>query len=103
MLDRMTAVHYKSTPHRVRNVTRRDRLSFPFFFDPNFHARVQPIELPDGAAIATDRQQRWDGTSVHEVTGTYGDYLLSKVSKVFPQLRHEHLTGDSPDRGTMAQ
>ncbi|WRL13045.1 hypothetical protein RO489_21850, partial [Pseudomonas aeruginosa] len=22
----------------------RDRLSFPLFFDPNFHARVQPIE-----------------------------------------------------------
>jgi isopenicillin N synthase-like dioxygenase len=91
MLDRMTGGRYRSTPHRVRNVTSRDRLSFPFFFDPNFHARVQPIELPNRAAIAADRQERWDGSSVHEVTGTYGDYLLSKVSKVFPQLRHAHL------------
>jgi hypothetical protein len=24
-------------------------------------------------------------------TGTYGDYLLGKVSKVFPQLRHDVL------------
>jgi isopenicillin N synthase-like dioxygenase len=75
-------------------VTRRDRLSFPFFFDPNFHARVQPIELPDRAAIAADRQERWDGSSVHEVTGTYGEYVLSKVSKVFPQLRDTHLSGE---------
>jgi hypothetical protein len=26
------------------------------------------------------------------VTGTYGDYLLSKVSKVFPDLGRQHLS-----------
>ena len=46
MLDRMTGGLYRSTPHRVRNPAPRDRLSFPFFFDPNFFARVRPIELP---------------------------------------------------------
>jgi isopenicillin N synthase-like dioxygenase len=91
MLDRMTGGHYRSTPHRVQNVTGHDRLSFPFFFDPNFHAEVRPIELPDAARIAADRQERWDGASVHEVSGTYGDYVLSKVSKVFPQLRRNVL------------
>jgi len=86
MLDRMTRGLYRSTPHRVKIIYDRDRLSFPFFFDPNFNAEVKPIE---GLSVDfhDDKQQRWDRTSVHEVSGTYGDYLLSKVSKVFPNLR----------------
>jgi isopenicillin N synthase-like dioxygenase len=89
MLDRMTGGRYRSTPHRVRNVARRDRLSFPFFFDPNFNAEIKPIELPDAERVASDRQERWDRDSVHDFTGTYGEYVLRKVSKVFPQLRKQ--------------
>ena len=99
MLDRMTAGRYRSTPHRVQNVTSRDRLSFPFFFDPNFNAKIRPIALPDDTAIAADRRDRWDGASVHEFTGTYGDYVLRKVSKVFPQLRRTHLATAKDDGG----
>jgi polar amino acid transport system ATP-binding protein len=84
MLDRMTRGLYRSTPHRVRASAQRDRLSFPLFFDPGFHARVRPIEgLPERP---DDRASRWDGQSVHAFEGSYGDYLVSKVSKVFPQL-----------------
>ena len=36
MLDRMSGGLFRSTPHRVRNPAPRDRLSFPFFFDPGF-------------------------------------------------------------------
>jgi len=91
MLDRLTRGVYRSTPHRVLNRAGRDRLSFPLFFDPNFHAEIHPIaELADQAA-ADDRHERWDRASVHTWQGTYGDYLLSKVSKVFPQLRREVL------------
>jgi isopenicillin N synthase-like dioxygenase len=86
MLDRMTRGLYRSTPHRVRNPAPRDRLSLPFFFDPNFFARVQPIDL-SGRDAPDDRAERWDGASVHVFQGTYGDYLLNKVGKVFPQLR----------------
>lgn len=93
MLDRMTGGRYRSTPHRVQNVTRRDRLSFPFFFDPNFDVEIRPIELPVAALVASDREERWDGASVHEFRGTYGDYVLNKVSKVFPQLRRDVLEG----------
>jgi isopenicillin N synthase-like dioxygenase len=89
MLDRMTGGFYRSTPHRVRNRSGRDRLSFPFFFDPNFDADVRPIDL--GAAVADDKAERWDGASVHEFRGTYGDYVLAKVSKVFPELRRKVL------------
>jgi isopenicillin N synthase-like dioxygenase len=86
MLDRMTGGRYRSTPHRVRNLAPRARLSFPFFFDPNFAARVKPIDLPDADLVAADRQERWDRASVHDFDGTYGEYVLRKVAKVFPQL-----------------
>jgi len=89
MLDRMTGGSYRSTAHRVKSPGENHRLSFPFFFDPNFDAQVQPIEL--STPIADDVDERWDRANVRELSGTYGDYLLSKVSKVFPQLRREVL------------
>jgi isopenicillin N synthase-like dioxygenase len=90
MLDRLTGGFYRSTPHRVKNVSGRDRLSFPFFFDPNFHAELHPIDLK-GMLIEEAKEQRWDNASVHEFRGTYGDYVLSKVAKVFPELRQDVL------------
>lgn len=85
MLDRMTGGLYRSTPHRVRNQSSRNRLSFPFFFDPNFNAEVKAIQM--GTQITDDSQERWDKASVHDFSGTYGDYLLGKVSKVFPAMK----------------
>jgi len=90
MLDRLTGGWFRSTPHRVRNVSGHDRLSFPLFFDPDFAARIEPLprHAAIGAeAIAEDRAHRWDGASVHSFSGTYGDYLLNKVGKVFPHLK----------------
>jgi isopenicillin N synthase-like dioxygenase len=89
MLDRLTGGWYKSTPHRVRNTSGHGRLSFPFFLDPAFASEVPP--LPDRAAAADDGSRRWDGQDLRAFTGTYGDYLLSKVSKVFPQLSRDAL------------
>jgi isopenicillin N synthase-like dioxygenase len=89
MLDRLTGGWYRSTPHRVRNLSGHGRLSFPFFLDPDFAAEVPP--LPDRAAAGDDGRRRWDGQDLRAFTGTYGDYLLGKVSKVFPQLRQDVL------------
>ena len=89
MLDRMTGGRYRSTAHRVKSPSEQSRLAFPFFFDPNFNAEVHPIEV--NAQLDDDRDERWDGASVHHFSGTYGDYLLNKVSRVFPQLRREVL------------
>ena len=85
MLDRLTEGRYRSTPHRVRNLSGRSRLSFPLFFDPAWDAVVTPLPLDD-TAPADDAERRWDGTSVHAWEGTYGDYLSAKVAKVFPDL-----------------
>jgi isopenicillin N synthase-like dioxygenase len=90
MLDRMTGGLYRSTPHRVQNQSGHHRLSFPFFFDPNFDVEVKPIQL-SGVVVDDDKSDRWDKASVHDFRGTYGDYVLSKVSKVFPELRRSVL------------
>jgi len=89
----------------VQNVSGRSRFSFPFFFDPGFDVHIEPIDLSgirlqgDGCNVNVnprmdakydekdDSEERWDHTSVHEFKGTYGDYVLGKVSKVFPELR----------------
>ena len=91
MLERLTRGIYRSTPHRVINTSPRDRLSFPFFFDPSFDARMLPVEGLSNEALADDSAERWDHATVHDFSGTYGEYLLSKVSKVFPELRNEVL------------
>jgi isopenicillin N synthase-like dioxygenase len=87
MLDHITGGLYRSTPHRVRNRAPRARLSFPFFFDPNFDAEVKAIKGIQTGVIPDDKNERWDKASVRKFRGTYGDYLLNKVSKVFPELR----------------
>ena len=83
MLDRLTGGLYRSTPHRVRNVSGRSRLSFPFFFDPAFDAEIVPLPW---TGARDDSRERWDHANVHDFKGPYGDYLLGKVSKVFPEL-----------------
>jgi isopenicillin N synthase-like dioxygenase len=99
MLERMTGGVYRSTAHRVRNTTGVDRISFPLFLDPAWDAEVLPIPMThlhpvdDPADTPTDR---WDGASVHDWSGTYGDYLLGKVAKVFPALLDEVLPAPSP-------
>jgi isopenicillin N synthase-like dioxygenase len=90
MLERMTGGRYRSTPHRVRNATGLDRLSFPLFLDPGWDAEVLPVPM-QGEIVASDAGDRWDGEDVHAWSGTYGDYLLAKVGRVFPSLRDEVL------------
>lgn len=85
MLDRLTGGYYRSTPHRVRNVSGLERISFPLFLDPDFTAEVPP--LPGRARVSSGGRPRWDGEDLQAFSGTYGDYLLGKVGKVFPQLR----------------
>ncbi|MBL4681673.1 MAG: isopenicillin N synthase family oxygenase [Pseudomonadales bacterium] len=93
MLDKLTAGRYVSTPHRVRVQKDYHRLSFPLFLDPGFNAEIQPLPnsqlsispLPTSERVQT-KLHRWDNADLHSLKGTYGEYLLNKVSKVFPHL-----------------
>jgi isopenicillin N synthase-like dioxygenase len=95
MLDRLTGGHYRSTPHRVVASAAHDRMSWPFFFDPSWDADVRPVgEGALAGAAGTDDEDapgRWDGADPAQFAGTYGQYLLAKVGKVFPELRREVL------------
>ena len=90
MLERLTAGRYVSALHRVRNVSTEDRISMPLFLDPSFDSILEPIKILAPDPTATGRRRlgrRWDGADLAKVSGNYGDYLLNKVSKVFPQLK----------------
>ena len=90
MLERLTAGRYVSALHRVRNVSGAIASRCRCSSIPSFDAVLEPIEVlaPDPTAINRRRHgRRWDGADLAAVSGTYGDYLLGKVSKVFPQLR----------------
>ena len=84
MLEKITGGRYRSTPHRVRNVSDRGRLSAPFFLDPGFDSEVRA--LPGFPVLEENESTRWDGASVHATSGTYGAYIMQKVARVFPQL-----------------
>jgi isopenicillin N synthase-like dioxygenase len=73
---------YKATPHRVKNSSDRDRLSVPFFFDPNFRCLVSPLEhcRPKGESAPPQREPI-----------LYGDYILNKVINNFPHLKKDAL------------
>lgn len=86
MLERLTNGRYLSALHRAKNLATRERLSMVLFLDPAFDAKLEPLP-----GVVADSEQphtnvRWDRIDPHALQGTYGEYLLSKVSKVFPDL-----------------
>jgi len=97
-LQHNTGSLLRATPHRVatRHGATGGRYSFPFFFDPSFNARLDSVvpymspELQKEAAkcqAAAASRRKWDGKGVEHIgKGTYGDYLMAKLSTVFPKL-----------------
>jgi isopenicillin N synthase-like dioxygenase/alkylated DNA repair dioxygenase AlkB len=76
MLERLTGGRFQSTPHRVRNLAPRDRISAPFFFDPSWHSRVTPLpldHLPPATNVSDSRKTRWDKSSVFDFEGQLGE------------------------------
>ena len=47
---------------------------------------VKPLPGALERPAEADAAERWDKASPHTLNGTYGEYLVSKVSKVFPLL-----------------
>jgi len=86
MLDRLTGGWYRSTPHRFRNSSGHGRLSFPLFFDPDFDAELRPLPALARYGAEGAATPRWDNSDLQALEGTYGEYLVGKVSRVFPEL-----------------
>ncbi len=78
---------YKATPHRVKNSSDTDRLSAPFFFDPNFKCLVSPLAVESSSATA------------NQTPILYGQYILNKVLNNFPELQQSALTEINPNNG----
>ncbi len=85
MLERLSGGQFVSAPHRVLNRSGQDRFSFPLFFDPDFEAVMTPAVEPVG--LGHRNRIRWDQADPKTFAGRYGDYLLGKVGKVFPDLK----------------
>lgn len=85
MLERLSGGRFVSAPHRVLNGSGQDRFSFPLFFDPDFEAIMTPAVEP--VDISHRNRSRWDQADPKAFAGRYGDYLLGKVGKVFPDLK----------------
>lgn len=45
MMKRISNDTYISTPHRVINVSGKERYSIPFFFEPDMHTNIVPVDL----------------------------------------------------------
>lgn len=67
ILMRWTNGILSSTPHRVRNLSGRDRYSLPFFYDPDMNSLVAPLPGLEGDA-------QW--TPV-----TFGAYVMERLDK----------------------
>ncbi len=91
MLDYVTGGYYRSTPHRVFNMSDRGRISYPYFYDLDFTAVPRQIDLSHLGHREIRNYHRWDQSDLHAYRGTYGKYLVDKISKVFPQLRENVL------------
>lgn len=87
-----------ATPHRVKQRlnTSTSRYSYPFFFDPSFTSEMVSVEhllRDDDKKIARANKllakSRWDKSDPTLYQGTYGNYLINKVTKVFPKLAVE--------------
>ena len=75
MLARWTNFKYKSTLHRVVNVSGKERYSIPFFFEPNFEAVVTCLPSVLGE----------DEVAVHPPV-IFGEHLLKKLTSTHDLL-----------------
>jgi isopenicillin N synthase-like dioxygenase len=96
ILEKMTRGLYKSTPHRAKNTQGKSRFSIPYFYDPGWDQEIKELELKvseDELKILekTQAYDRWDNVKLQTISGTYGKYLMGKISKVFPLLAKDKL------------
>jgi isopenicillin N synthase-like dioxygenase len=88
MMRRWTNHRFLSTPHRVRNVSGRDRYAIPFFFDPMVDYRIVCLPTCQGP----DNPPRYPPT-------TYLEYMAWFARRNYDHQRGER-EPDAPQPGT---
>ncbi|THH08242.1 hypothetical protein EW146_g9056 [Bondarzewia mesenterica] len=83
MLDMMTGGRFKSSRHRVLSpAPNTTRLSFPFFFDYSWTAKIKPFPLshlpPLFVSEEAENKARWATTTFTSVDGEWWQYLAKK-------------------------
>ena len=86
MLDRLTVGRYRSTPHRVRNLSGTEPAVVPVLLRPVVGRRGRAAAARRVAALRRRRAALGRAAACTLWDGTYGDYLTAKVAKVFPEL-----------------
>lgn len=69
-LARWSNDNFLSTPHRVINLSGRERYSQPFFFDPAMETRIEALP----SCVAEGAPPKYDPV-------IYGDYLMERIDK----------------------
>ena len=75
MVARMTNGYFRSTPHRVTSGT-RTRYSIPFFFFPDYHARIEV--LPH--YVSADKPAAFEPV-------TWGEYVIGQFARTYAQFQ----------------
>jgi isopenicillin N synthase-like dioxygenase len=78
MTARWTNDYYQSTPHRVINRSGRDRYAIPFFWDLNYHARVECLPTCHGP----DNPRKYPPI-------TAGEHIIEMYRKTYGQPQPE--------------
>lgn len=81
MMARWTNDLFASTQHRVVNVSGKERYSIPFFFDPNYMARVEALP----SCVGPGRPAKFKPT-------TSGQHLLDMINATFDYHREKEGT-----------
>lgn len=71
MLQVWTNQYFTATPHRVLNNTHHDRISAPFFFEPNLSAVISPMPIFNQPVIDND------------INVIYGEHMLKVFQRSF--------------------
>ena len=92
MLEYWTGGYLRATRHRVKNKNHLDRRSFPYFFDPGWKQKLNPIDSEAAKKWPKSQNrvlgERWDGLDLLKIPKDteYGEFVWSKIRTVFPHL-----------------